>query len=177
MSKLSEMNKIDVLQLIDRLEQMVTSGMRFPLTSRAVIDEQQFLELIDQLRVAVPEEIKQAKRVSQEIDRVLFQAQAEADKIIAAAREQAGMLLQEEEIAKMAQARANDIIAEAERQAEEIKQGADEYALEILTNLDQEMTRGIASVRKGKAALARLIESYHDNASASSLSEKADAAV
>ena len=171
------MNKIDVLQLIDRLEQLVTTGMRFPLTSRAVIDEQQFLELIDQLRVAVPEEIKQAKRVSQEIDRVLFQAQAEADKIIATAREQAGMLLQEEEIVKMAQARANDIIAEAERNVEEIRQGADEYALEILTNLDQEMTRGIASVRKGKAALERLIEFYHSNENPSSLSEKADAAV
>ena len=57
---------MDVLQLIDKLEQLVNSGTRLPLSSRTVIDEQEFLDIIDQLRIMVPDEIKQARRVSSE---------------------------------------------------------------------------------------------------------------
>ncbi|MER3406140.1 MAG: ATPase, partial [Chloroflexota bacterium] len=64
---------VDVLQLIDRLEALISSGARLPLTSRALVDEQEVLDILDQLRMAVPEEIRQAKRLSQERERLLLQ--------------------------------------------------------------------------------------------------------
>lgn len=156
---------------------MVSAGMRFPLTSRAVVDEQEFLELIDQLRTTVPQEIKQAKRVSQEVDRVLYQAQVEADKLINEARDRASMLLQDQEIVKNAQIRAAAINAEAEHVAAETRRGADEYALQLLNALDEEMTRSIAGVRKGRAQLTRLIEAHEGGSDLAAVGERADLVV
>ncbi len=156
---------------------MVSAGMRFPLTSRAVVDEQEFLELIDQLRTAVPQEIKQAKRVSQEVDRVLYQAQVEADKLLNEARDRASMLLQDQEIVRSAQIRAEAMGAEAERQAAETRRGADEYALQLLSALDEEMTRSIAGVRKGRAQLARLIEAHDGGSDLAAVGDRADLVV
>lgn len=146
---------IDVLELIDRLEQLVSSGTRLPLSSRTLVDEQEFLEIIDQLRVTVPEEIKQARRVSQEKERVILQAEAEADKIINAARERATMMLQENELVRQAQDETRQMVEAARQEAEEIRQGADAYALEVLSALENELTKLLATVRKGRATLDR----------------------
>ncbi|HLG50495.1 MAG TPA: ATPase [Chloroflexota bacterium] len=151
------------MQLIDRLEQLVSSGTRLPLSSRTIIDEQEFLDIIDQLRVTVPEEIKQARRMSQERERVIMQAEEEADKIINAARERASLMLSENELIRRAQEETQQIIAEARRQAEEIRQGADLYALDVLGNLENELTKLLATVRKGRATLDRSLHRTPEN--------------
>lgn len=151
---------MDVLQLIDRLEQLVSSGTRLPLSSRTIIDEQEFLDIIDQLRVTVPEEIKQARRVSQERERVMLQAESEADKIINSAQEQAARMLQEDELVRRAQDEAERLISDAEREAADIRQGADDYAAEVLAGLEDELTRLLATTRKGRATLDR---AHHRN--------------
>jgi cell division septum initiation protein DivIVA len=142
-----------ILQLIDRLEALVTDGLRFPLTSKAVVDEQEFLDIIDQLRVAVPEEIKQAKRVTVEKDRVIGGAQTEAEKIVNAAQEQVASMLKDNEIIKTAEQHAQSIIADAQEAAREIRDGADAYAIEVLGGLEGELARLNAKVRKGRATL------------------------
>jgi cell division septum initiation protein DivIVA len=146
---------VDVLQLIDRLEQVVSAGTRLPLSSRVIIDEQEFLDVIDQLRVTVPEEIKQARRFSQERDRVLAQAESEAEKIIQAAQERATVLLQENEIVRMADDEAKRVVAEADRYAEDLKRGADQYTFEVLSGLENELTKLLVTTRKGRATLDR----------------------
>lgn len=153
-------SRMDVLQLIDRLEQLVSSGTRLPLSSRTIIDEQEFLDIIDQLRVTVPEEIKQARRVSQERERVMLQAETEAEKILTSAQEQAARMLQEDEVFRRAQDEAERLLSEAEREAEDIRQGADDYAAEVLTQVEGELTRLMAMTRNGRAALAR---AHHHN--------------
>ena len=120
-----------------------------------MIDEQEFLDIIDQLRVTVPEEIKQARRVSQEKDRVILHAETEADKIINTARERATMMLQETEIYRQAEEHARQIIADSQQEAEDVRQGADQYALDVLGGLENELTKLLASVRKGRATLDR----------------------
>lgn len=146
---------MDVLQLIDRLEQLVSAGTRLPLSSRTMIDEQGFLDIIDQLRVSVPEEMKQARRFSQERERVMQQAEAEAEKIISAAQERATLMLQDNDVVRRADEEARRLLTEADREVEEIRRGADQYALEVLTGLDQELTRLLATTRKGRATLDR----------------------
>jgi vacuolar-type H+-ATPase subunit H len=146
---------VDVLQLIDRLEQLVTSGTRLPIASRTMIDEGAFLDIIDQLRVSVPEEIRQARRFSTERERVMEQAEAEAQKVIATAHERAMLMLQDNDLVRSATEEANRRLAEAELEAEEIRRGADQYAFEVLTSLDQELTRLLVTTRKGRATLDR----------------------
>jgi cell division septum initiation protein DivIVA len=148
---------MDVMQLIDRLEQLVTSGTRLPLSSRTMIDEQAFLDIIDQLRVTVPEELKQARRVTQERERVMQQAHAEAEKIISAAQERATVMMQENELMRQAEAEARRVVTEAEDEAERVRRGADEYAFDVLSGLENELTKLVATARKGRATLDRSV--------------------
>ena len=123
---------MDVLQLIDKLEQLVNLGTRLPLSSRTVIDEQEFLDIIDQLRIIVPDEIKQARRVSSERDRVMNDAEAAAEKIIGEAEERVRQMIEDSEITRLAELTARQIVDEAEANAEQVRRGADEYAMEVL---------------------------------------------
>lgn len=146
---------MDVLQLIDKLEQLVISGGRLPLSTRIIVDEQQILDVIDQLRVTVPEEIKQARRVSSERERVLEQAESEAEKIINTAREQATLMLQDTELVRAAEEEAARVIQNAHDQADEVRLGADHYAMEVLSGLENELTKLLITARKGRATLDR----------------------
>src|SRR5262245_10880280 len=151
-------SNIEILHLLDKLEALVSGGTRLPLTSRALVDEQEFVDLLDEIRAAVPEEVRQAKRVSQDKEKVILQAQGEADKILGAAREEASRILQEDSLIRQARDHANAYVQDAIDRAEEVRRGADEYALAALENLEEQLTRLLASVRKGKATLERSLQ-------------------
>lgn len=118
-----------------------------------MIDQAGALDLIDQLRVAVPEEVRQAKRVNQESERILEKAQEEADRMVARAQEQAAFLIEERELTRAAEIRSREIIADGEREADEIRRGADEYAASVLIRLEGECVKALQGIRKGIAML------------------------
>ena len=155
MSAVERGPNVEILQLLDRLESLVSTGTRLPLTSRALVDEQEFVDILDEIRAAVPEEVRQAKRLSLEKDKVILQAQSEADKIINAARDEATRILQEDHLIRAAREQADAYVQEAIRRAEEVRRGADEYALAALDGLEDQLTRLIGTVRKGKTTLER----------------------
>jgi vacuolar-type H+-ATPase subunit H len=159
---------MDMLQLIDRLEQLVTAGTRLPLSSRTMIDEQEFLDIIDQLRVTVPEEIRHARRVSQDRDRFREQAEAEAEKIMADAQATATKMLEESEVVRQAHQREEKLIAEAEQYAAQLRADAENYALEVLGGLESELTKLLVTVRKGRATLDRNSQSGRSSNGAAS---------
>lgn len=167
--------QIEALNLLDRLETLVSGGARVPLTSRSIVDEQEFIDLLDQIRASIPEEVRQAKRVSQEREKVILQAQAEADKIINTAREQATTLLEENELVRQARDQANSYVQDAVQRAEDVRRGADEYALAALDELEQHLTRLLATIRKGKAALERSLQSAPESVGADSYAEPSSA--
>ncbi len=148
-----EGTEIDVLGLIDQLEALVNAGTRVPLTSKALIDEQEFLELVDQIRVSLPDEVRHAKRVSQDRDRMMAQAQLEAEKAVTAAQERVEQLLDDSEIVRLATARADEIRRTLEEECRQMRADADAYAMDVLDGLESELNRLLASVRKGKVAL------------------------
>lgn len=146
---------MDVMRLIDRLEALVSSGTRIPMTSRFIVDEQEFLDLVDQIRVAFPEELRQARKLSQERERLLSQAQVEADKILSSAREQASALVSSNEVVISAKREAEELLAQAKERAAEVRNDADTYAVEVLTRLEGELQRLLAQARKGRALLEK----------------------
>jgi cell division septum initiation protein DivIVA len=132
---------------------LIANGKKLPLTNNIVVDQAAALDLIDQLRVAVPEEVRQAKRITQESDRIGEKAQEEADRVLARAQEQAAFLIEERELTRAAQIRSQEIIAEGERQAAEIRRGADEYAASVLIKLEGECIKALQSIKRGIAML------------------------
>lgn len=144
---------IDILYLVDRLEALVERGRRLPLTSTVMVDAKALLHIIDQMRISIPEEIKQAKRAQEEREEIIAQAREEANRIIAKAREDAARLVADHELRRQAQEQADRILDEAQRQAQSIRQGADDYAVGVLAHLREELIALQRTVANGMVAL------------------------
>lgn len=140
---------MDILHLIDRLEELFNESRAIPFTHNVVVDEEKMLDLIDQMRVAIPEEMKKAQQVLTQRDRVLAQAQEEANRTLALAREKGEQLLERDSLVQNAQSyaekRAEDIISEADQS----RIDADRYVIDTLTNLEMELERYLNQVRNG----------------------------
>jgi len=118
-----------------------------------VVDQNAALGLIDELRVAVPEEIRAAKRINTEGERIIEKAQEEAERIVARAQEQAAFLIDERGLTQAADGQSRQIIAESHRDADEIRRGADEYAVSVLVGLEGDVVKTLQSIKKGIALL------------------------
>ncbi|MGE5620195.1 MAG: hypothetical protein ACM3US_13175 [Sphingomonadaceae bacterium] len=146
---------MDIMYLLDRLETVLTTGSRIPLSGKTVVDEHECLDIIDQMRVAIPEEVKQAKKMQGERERLLQEAEERASRIVAHAQEQASSMAQQHEIVRVAEAKARRILEEAEAEARERREGADRYAAESLAELESRLTELLGIVRNGIRALDR----------------------
>jgi hypothetical protein len=144
---------MDILHLVDRLEELFNSGIHIPLTNETIVNEERFLELIDQLRIAIPDEVKKAQQVITQKDRLLAQAQEESQRTVELARERVESLVQRDSIATAASSRADQIVQQARAEAEATRLDADEYVLESLSKLEAEMSRLLAQVRNGISKL------------------------
>jgi hypothetical protein len=144
---------MDILHLVDRLEELFNSGFHIPLTNETAVNEERFLELIDQLRIAIPEEVKKAQQVVTQKDRYLAQAQEEAQRTVNIARERVESLVQRDSITSAAEGRAEQIVQQAREDAAGIRTEADDYVLESLSRLEAEMSRLLLQVRNGIAKL------------------------
>jgi hypothetical protein len=128
---------------------MVAAAKRLPLTNSVVLDQAAVLELVDQLRVSVPDEVRQARRITEEAGRISDRAREEADGIIGRAQQQAAQMLEERELVRAAQQRAAEILDAAAREAAEVRRGADEYAAGVLIRLEGECIKALTSIKRG----------------------------
>ena len=119
------------------------------MTNNCVIDREAALGLIDELRVAVPEEVRAAKRINSEGERIIEKAQEEAERIVARAQEQAAFLIDERGLTQQAEAESRRILGEAESDAEDVRRGADEYAVNVLVGLEGDVVKTLQSIKKG----------------------------
>jgi cell division septum initiation protein DivIVA len=139
--------------LLERLESQIATGTGVPRTRKVLVDKDAVLDLIDQLRVAVPEEIHAAKRINAEGERIIEKANDEAGRITARAQEQATYLIGERGLTEAAEAEGRRIIAEAAAAGDDTRAGADEYAAQILTSLEAEVRKALAGIEKGMGVL------------------------
>ena len=127
----------------------MAGGKKLPLTNNVVLEQAGLLELIDQLRASVPEEVRQAKRITDEVGRITERAHEEADAVLARAQEQAAQMLEERELVKMAQQRARELLDAAGDEPAEVRRGADEYAAGVLIRLEGECIKALTSIKRG----------------------------
>jgi len=155
----------DILYLIDRLENLIASSRKMPLVSQILVKETDIFSIIDQMRVSIPDEIKQARRIIQDKERILAQAQADASKIMTQAREESERAMKREGLLRSAEARSREILRLADEKAEQIKVEADAYVTETLralrdhlASIEMDVGRSILSIEKGLASLEQLPE-------------------
>lgn len=140
---------MDIQQLVDRLEEVIDNSKPLPMSAYRLVEEDSVYSLIDQMRVAIPEAIKRANRVEAEKDRVLAQANEEADRIRELAKQEASELVKRDAIMASAQQRADNILERSRRDADALRSDADLYVIDVLTKLEEDLLRSLAVVRNG----------------------------
>jgi hypothetical protein len=129
----------DIYFLIDQLERQLTESTRVPLSAFLIVNEDDMMDLIDQMRTAIPQAVRDGEKIQVERNRIVTQAEEEAERLVRDAREQAAVLAEEHEVALAAQRRADTIIERAQREAKLLKEEADEYARRVLLSLDGQL--------------------------------------
>jgi len=151
---------MDILHLVDRLEELFNESHSFPLSHKVIVDEERMLDLIDQMRLAVPEEIKKAQQIINQKERIIAQAHEEANRTLELAKEQSQKLVERDEIVLKAQSLAEDFKRKAVEETKSIKQEADLYSIESLEHLEIELGKILSQVRNGIQALK--YDNVHD---------------
>ncbi len=137
------------MYLVQELEGLLQDGHRLRWRGKVLIDQSEALDLVDQLRMAIPEEVQTAQRVSSEVDRLLEQAREDAKQILARAQEQATYLIEERELTRQAEEMGQEILRQARAEADSVRRGADDYAADVLSKLEVEVLRTLKSIRLG----------------------------
>lgn len=144
---------MDILHLVDRLEELFNESRPIWFTHSVIVDEDRMLDLIDQMRITIPDEIKKSQQLLSQRDRILAQAQEEANRTIALAREKSDKLVEKDPTTQAAQARAEQIIGQSRLESEQTKRDADEYVLQSLASLQSELEKSLNQVKNGIIAL------------------------
>jgi cell division septum initiation protein DivIVA len=155
-----------LVDLVDELEHMVSSARRLPLSTSVMLDEDALLELVDRIRLGLPEELVRARDTVEDAQRVMESAQDEADRLVEQAEqhaartleqagEQAAVLVSQHHIVSQAQAHADALVEDAETRAAAVRGDADAYARDVMAHLEEQLTRALGTVRRGLETLPR----------------------
>lgn len=155
---------VTALDVVDTLEELVGAGRRLPFTSNVVVNEEDVLELVDRIRLSLPDDLRSARHTLDERDRLLeraardsqdtgVRAQEEAARLLREAEARAAQLVDEHAIVIAAQERARATIADAEQRAAADRAAADAYARDVMGRLEDQLDRWLATVREGMQSL------------------------
>lgn len=144
---------MDILHLVDRLEELFNNSKPIPLTRNVVVDENTFMDIIDQMRISIPDDIKKAQQIINQKERILAQAQEEANRTVALAREKSERMIEKNELYLSAQNKVAQIEENARRTALQTQIEADRYVIDTLTRLEDELNRVLIQVQNGIQSL------------------------
>jgi len=144
---------MDVLVLIDKLDDIIHNARSVPLTDSVMIDREEMYDILDQMRSTIPEEIKQARWIVKERQEMLAEAKQEAERVLTEAQERADRLASETEVVRLAERNAQQIMEDARDRERETRLGAEDYADEVLGNLEINLEKFIGAVRRGRERL------------------------
>lgn len=139
-------------ELLEQLDEALDSGMKLP-GKKSVVDVERIRAIVDDIRMAMPNEIKQAKGICADRADIISNAKKEAESIKRAAEERANQLTSQEEVTKLANARAKEIITNAQLKSKEMRKAAQDFVDDIMRRADDGLTANLAEVRKTRAAL------------------------
>ncbi len=144
---------MDILHLVDRLEELFNNSKPIPLSRNVVVDENSFMDIIDQMRISIPDEIKKAQQVIAQKDRILAQAQEEANRTVALAREKSEKMVEKSEVYQAAQVKIEELTEQARIESAKTQDEADRYVVETLGGLERELKHVLQQVQNGIKSL------------------------
>ncbi len=146
---------MEILDLLDALEDKVERCMAVPFTHKGLVNKEELLDLLQEIRMKFPDEMKQAKWVKEERQRIIADAQREAQAIVKGAEDKIVTLIDEHEITKQAYEQANQIIQKAQAHAHELRMGGNQYADEVLKGLEDTLISTVEMLRENRKELKK----------------------
>ncbi len=144
---------MDILLLLDEIEDIIEDGTSVPFSKKILVDTEELLDILKEIRIRLPDEIKQAAWIKEEKQRILAEAQKDADNILNEAEYKLEELIDQEGITKAAQERAEEIINKAQNTAKEIRLGAMEYADSLLAETQEQLKELIETINENRREL------------------------
>lgn len=145
---------MNIDELLDMIDEMIDSAWGLPLSGgRCFIDAEKLRDTIDDIRLNLPQEIKQAKNIVADRSDIINNARREAEAIVRTAEERSRQLVAQEEIVKQAQSKANDILSSAQAKAREMRRAANDYVEDIMKRTDEALTNNLAELRNARKSL------------------------
>lgn len=145
-----------VLKLLEELEDLIDESSSIPFGNKVLLDKKEALEIIKEVRIQLPDEIKQAEWINRERQRLLLEAQHEADSIIENAKSYVQEKVEASEIIKEAKKHADEIILDAQKLSKDIRLGANEYADDLLKGVQDNLEKLISTVSQNRVELGRI---------------------
>jgi F0F1-type ATP synthase membrane subunit b/b' len=139
-------------EMLEQLDEVLDTGMKLP-GKKTVVDVEKIRAMIDDLRLNMPSEIKQARGIVADRTEIITTAKKEADSIIRSAEERAKALVAQEEITRLAQEKAGEIISAAQTKSREMRKAAQDFVDDLMRRADDGLTANLAEVRKTRASL------------------------
>lgn len=143
-------------ELLEQFDEVLDSGVKLP-GKKTVLDVEKLRAVVDDIRLNIPTEIKQAKGIVADRADIITNAKREADGIIRNAEERAKAIVAQEEIVKLSQAKAAEIIANAQAKSREMRKAAQDFVDDIMRRADEGLTANLGEVRKTRASLKQQI--------------------
>lgn len=147
---------MDVLGLIDEIEDIVETAGSLPLTSKVLVQKEELLDIISELRIKLPDEIKQAAWIKEERERIISEANKDAEQIIKETRLKLEELVSKEEVLKEANERAKDIMNKAQIASTNLKRSSLEYSDKLLMNAQENLKDMITTLNENRTELRKM---------------------
>ena len=144
---------MDVLRLLEEIEDIAEAGSSVPFSQKVMVDKMEILEIVNEIRIKLPDEIKQASWIKSERQRILAEAQEDADNLLKDANYKLEEIIGEHEVIKLAEERAGEILTKAKNNVKEIRIGAMEYADGLLEDTQEELKKVITLLNENRKEL------------------------
>ena len=156
--------KMNVEELLDELYDMVEKAWNFPLSrGRAMLDVEEVKEILEEIRDAMPQEIRQAKAIVADRTQIISDAKREAETIVRVAEERARAMVNQDEIVKQAQQKANEMLAQAQTRFRKMQKACNVYIDDLMQRTDEGLTANLAELRKTRQEIKASLRSGQQN--------------
>ena len=144
---------MEIFTLLETIEELLENSKTVPFTNKGIINKEEILDIIKEIRIKLPEELKQAKWVKEERTRILIEAQKEADDIVKEAENRIISMIDEHEITRKAYAQKAEIIETANEMAREISNGTKEHADALLEKIENVLGETLKTIQNNRKEL------------------------
>lgn len=147
------MDNNDIIELLDILYGMVTEAWGVPLgNDKCIIEREKAIEIINDIKANLPPALAEAKRLVAARDEFIGNAKREAEALRKSAEEKARMMVEEQEVVRVARARSAEMIASAEAKSNELRRVASDYVDDIMRQAEESMSSALSTIQASHSA-------------------------